>query len=109
MKRHMAVIAAGLLTTFGVGSSLAQQVTDDESVFYVRTVTCAEITTGSGEASGYAFVFLYGYAAGEMNLDAQTSTAIESTIVAARSLCGTTPDRKALNVFREVMASEESS
>ena len=77
-----------------------------DSVFFIRTVSCEEITTGTPEASGYAFVFLYGYAIGEAGLDAQSSLEIEETIEKARGVCEDNPQAVVLETFRQIIEQE---
>lgn len=86
------------------GTSGAQQATPSDEVFFVRTVTCEEVLRGTAEDSAYAFVFLYGYVAGELNKDTQTTLEIETTIKAARVACEASPTATALSVFRDVMS-----
>ena len=105
MKRDKRLWLAGLGAL--VASSLmplsAQQVTDPSSVFYVRTVTCAEVSGGGAESSGYAYVFLYGYASGEANNDDQSPQEIERIVTEAAQQCEQTPTKPALDVFRELI------
>lgn len=97
-----ALLSATLI--MGANASNAQEVPEADSVFFIRTVTCQEALSGTPENSGYAFVFMYGYAAGEAELDLQTSHDIESIIDIAKADCEVEPTATLLDTYRSVIA-----
>lgn len=97
-----ALLSAAILT--GASAAFAQEPPEDDSVFFIRTVTCQEVLSGTPENSGYAFVFMYGYAAGEAELDLQTSQEIERIINLAKAECDAEPTATVLDTYRSVIA-----